>query len=60
MTLYQIHCDYLHKFGTERFKKYCINLGKWCLRIGLDYPYEEELSLEEYLEKHNLWFTMYL
>lgn len=60
MTLYQIHCDYLHKFGTERFKEYCIKVGKLCLRIGLDYPYEKNQTLEEFLEENNLWYTMYL
>lgn len=56
----QIHIKYLHSFGTERYKKYCIDLGKLCLKIGLDWPYEKNQTLEEFLEENNLWYTIYL
>lgn len=54
------HIKYLESFGTERFKQYCIELGKLCLNMGLDYPYENNQSLYEFLEKNNLWYTIYL
>lgn len=52
--------NYLHSFGTERFKQYCIDLGKLCLKIGLDWPYEKNQTLEEFLTENNLWYTIYL
>ena len=60
MSLYKIHCDYFHSFGSIRFKRYCIDLGKLCLKIGLDWPYEKNQTLEEFLTESNLWYTIYL
>lgn len=60
MSLFEIHCNYLNSFGTERFRQYCIYLGKLCLKLGLVFPYEANQTLEEFLEKNNLWYTIYL
>lgn len=60
MSLFEIHSQYLKSFGTERFRQYCIYLGKLCLKLGLVFPYEANQTLEEFLEKNNLWYTIYL
>lgn len=54
------HLKYLKSFGTERLREYYRMLGKLSIDLGLDLPYEEGLTLSEYLEKHNLWYTLYL
>ena len=54
------HLKYLKSFGTERLREYYKMLGKLSIDLGLDLPYEEGLTLPEYLEKHNLWYTLYL
>jgi hypothetical protein len=52
--------NYLKSFGTERYKQYCIDLGKLCLSIGLDWPYSQDITLEEFLTTNKLWYTIYL
>lgn len=51
---------YLESFGSERLKDYYRLLGKLSVNLGLNLPYEEKLTLPEYLEKYNLWYTLYL
>lgn len=53
------HTKYLHSFGTERLKQYRNNLGKLCLKIGLDWI-DDKQTLEEFLKENNLWYTLYL
>lgn len=60
MSLYQIHCNYLRRFGTERMREFCITVGKLCLKNGWEYPYEKDQTLEEFLEDHQLWYLLYL
>jgi len=60
MTSKNIHIKYLKSFGSERLRDYYVRLGIFCAETGLDLPYEEELNLEDYLEKHNIWYTLYL
>lgn len=60
MSLFEIHSRYLKSFGAERFRQYRIYLGKLCLKLGLVFPYETNQTLEEFLEKNNLWYTIYL
>ena len=54
------YIKYLKSFGVERKHQYYIKLGILCAEQNLPLPYEEGLSLEEYLSKHNLWYTLYL
>ena len=54
------HLKYLDSFGTERRRELFRKLGAICYELNLDLPYEEGLSLPEYLEKHNLWYILYL
>lgn len=54
------HLEYLNSFGTERKRELYKTLGTICAKLNLDLPYEEGLSLTEYLEKHKLWYVLYL
>lgn len=60
MQVSKLKINKLRSFGTDRYRKYCIELGKLCLKIGLDFPYEKNQTLEEFLEENNLWYTIYL
>lgn len=53
------HIKYLHSFGTERLKQYRKDLGKLCLKVGLDWISDKQ-TLEEFLKENNLWYTLYL
>jgi hypothetical protein len=54
------HLEYLKSFGSERLKEYYRLLGRISVDLDINLPYEEGLSLPEYLEKYNLWYTLYL
>lgn len=60
MLLFEIHCNYLHKFGTERLKVYYTFLGNVCLDLGLEFPDLTKEKLEDFLEENHLWYTVYL
>lgn len=52
------HLRYLKSFGSERLKEYRHLLKEISIKLGL--PYNDEINLSEYLEKYNLWYTLYL
>ena len=60
MSLFKIHCNYLHKFGIERLKRYYTFLGNFCLNKRIEFPNLKETKLEDFLEENNLWYTLYL
>lgn len=57
------YVEYLRKFGTERYKRYLINLGVLCFsELYLDFnPFEHTFDeICQFLTNKNLWHTIYL
>ena len=62
-VMLKIHTDYLRKFGTERYKKYLVDLGILCFgELGLNFdPLKHTFDeICQFLTNNNLWYTMYL
>lgn len=60
MNLKDFYLNRLNSFGTERKHEFYVKLGIISAEKNLPLPYEENLTLEEYLDKHNLWYILYL